>query len=62
MLIFGNELVVQNVTEIRHESIGSNKDTMTICKFNIFRSSMVFSGINCSSFANFVELLEKSHD
>lgn len=63
MLIFGNEIVVQNVTEIKNETISNNRgDTLTICKLTIYCSSMVFSGVNCTSFNNFIELLEKSHD
>lgn len=57
MLIFGNEVVVANITEIKHENIGSHKDTMTICKFNLYKSSMVFSGVNNSKFQHFIEYL-----
>jgi hypothetical protein len=62
MLIFGNDMVVQNTTEIRYENLGGHDNTLTICKLYVCNSSMVFLGANCSSFPHFCQLLEKSHE
>lgn len=61
-MIFGKQKFLHEFSQIKHETLSKHKDQLVICKLTLFNSPMVFSGVRCSSFEIFKDLLEKSHE